>query len=160
MSDRIEWIGPPKEPTPPAFPQSSDWTKRHPTRYHWTPTVRRRVVDPIFRKFDGISINTYVGHPEWGWNGTKWVNWSEVLGWNTATRSLDVWGIEGRGDPIGREKGDRVVRFVFNQPGYPWIAWCIWWKQIWTPDHGWQPWVSDGTGDHTDHPHFTFYPGR
>ena len=111
----------------------------------------RRVVDMLFREFNGISINTYVDHPE---------GWSAELGWNTQTRSLDVWDVKGRGVPIDREKGDRIVARIFNDPNPPWIAWIIWEGYIWTPDTGgWVPFDDDGTGLHFDHPHITFFPG-
>lgn len=154
MAER-KWIGPPKEPTPRAIPNGT-WMQRHPTRYGWTDSVRNRVVDPLFREFDGITINTYVKHPEYDF----YRSWGDVLGWNTQYRSVDVWGIKGRGDPIGKRKGNAVVKWIFAQPGHPWIAWLIWRGRIWTPDAGWQPWNDDGTGSHHDHPHITFRPGR
>lgn len=150
-----KWIGPPKEATPRVIP-NGNWSQRHPTRYHWTNIVRRKVVDALFKEFNDITINTYVDHPEYDFNRS----WGDVLGYNTQLRSVDVWGIKGRGDPIGSKKGNAIVRFVFNQPGAPYIAWCIWEGRIWQPSTGWIHWDDDGTGAHFDHPHFTFLPGR
>ncbi len=147
-----EWIGPKKEPTPRAV--AGNWTQRHPTRYGWHKDVRA-LVDRLFRNFDGITINTYVDHPE---------GWSEKLGYDTQRRSFDVWGPGGRGDHVGHDKGLAVVRFIFNDPNPPWINWCIWEGYIWvrntpdSPDGFWKVWQSDGTGSHHDHPHLTFKP--
>lgn len=146
----MAWIGPPKEPTPVARPQSGNWMDRHPTRYFWHDDVKEKVVDRIFRQFgiERITINTYVDHPE---------GWAARLGYDTPRRSLDVWGPGGRGDPINRNLGDRIVRFVFNLPGAPYINWCIWEGRIWVISRGtWIPWDDDGTGMHFDHPHFTY----
>ncbi|HZB08036.1 MAG TPA: hypothetical protein VE525_02865 [Rubrobacter sp.] len=110
------------------------------------------MIDRIFKRFNGISINTYADHPE---------GWSAKLGYNTAVRSFDVWDNSGRGEPINRPIGDRVVNFVFQDPGIPYISWCIWKGEIWqrskTPRR-WRKWQDDGTGLHFDHPHFTMMP--
>jgi len=150
-----EWIGPKKEPTPRVVPGGS-WTQRHPTRYGWHDDVRR-VVDGLFRNFNGITINTYVDHPE---------GWTRKLGYDTQRRSLDVWGEGGRGDPIGHAKGVEVVRFMFNDPNPPHFNWVIWEGYIWvrrtpnSPDGFWKVWDDDGTGAHFDHPHITFMRKR
>jgi hypothetical protein len=110
------------------------------------------LIDQLFKRFDGISINTYADHPE---------GWSKKLGYNTAVRSFDVWDNSGRGMDIDRTIGDRVVKFVFEDKGIPYINWCIWEGEIWqrseTPLR-WRKWQDDGTGLHFDHPHFTMMP--
>jgi hypothetical protein len=92
------------------------WLERHPTRYGWDEDVRN-LIDSLFKRFDGISINTYADHPE---------GWSKKLGYNTAVRSFEVWDNSGRGVPIKRPIGDRVVDFVFKDKGIPYMSWCIW----------------------------------
>ena len=125
------------------------WLQRHPTRYGWEKDVRR-LIDDLFKRFDGISINTYVNHPE---------GWTKKLGYNTTVRSFDVWDNKGRGVPIDRDIGDRVVKFVFEDKGIPYISWCIWEDEIWTREtKEWREWKDDGTGKHFDHPHFTMMP--
>jgi hypothetical protein len=145
-----KWFGPPKEPIKMPVPGGT-WLQRHPTRYGWDEDVRN-LIDRIFKRFDGISINTYADHPE---------GWSAKLGYNTAVRSFDVLDNAGRGEPINRSIGDRVVDFVFEDPGIPYISWCIWEGEIWqrskTPRR-WRKWQDDGTGRHFDHPHFTMMP--
>jgi hypothetical protein len=101
-----------------------------------------------------VRVNTYFEHPEHP-NGGSWGDW---LGYSTQKRSYDVWGSGGRGDPVGREKGQRALMRVFNDPNPPFIAWCIWRGWIWTPEAGWQRFNDDGTGLHFDHPHITFEP--
>lgn len=108
------------------------------------------MIDDLFKRFDGISINTYADHPE---------GWSEKLGYNTAVRSFDVWDNAGRGVDINQKVGDRVKDFVFDDPGIPYISWCIWKGEIWTRStKKWLPWEDDGTGPHFDHVHFTMMP--
>lgn len=150
----MTWYGPPKEPTPRVVPGGT-WIQRHPTRYGWDPDVKR-LVDKIFRNFRNISQNTYFEHPEHPNGGS----WGDVLGYNTQRRSVDVWAGAGRGAPINRDRGDRIVQFVFNDPDPPFIHWVIWEGRIWNR-HGagvWVPFDDDGTGLHFDHPHFTFQP--
>lgn len=143
-----KWIGPPKEPIKMPVPGGT-WLQRHPTRYGWHDDVRK-LIDGLFERFNGISINTYADHPE---------GWSAKLGYNTAVRSFDVWAKAGRGVDINPKVGEQVVEFVFDDPGIPYISWCIWEGQIWTRStKEWREWEDDGTGAHFDHPHFTMMP--
>jgi hypothetical protein len=138
---------------PPGFnakaPQrTGSFVERHPTRYRWS-----RHVKPMIRKLyremggpDEIHINTYVDHPQ---------NFSRTL------TSFDVWGPGGRGDRIGKAKGDRVRRLVFqfhNDPGMPTIEWAIWQRQRFGIENDYKP---RDFGDtpfefHEDHVHCTF----
>ena len=75
------------------------------------------MIRKLYREMGGpdeIHINTYVDHPQ---------------GDHRTLTSFDVWGPDGRGDHIGKAKGDRVRRLVFqfhNDPGMPTIEWAIW----------------------------------
>lgn len=130
----------PREPVP----DSPIYQQRHPTRYVWREDVEE-LIRKLYRKFGGpdqIHINTYVCHPE---------------GWCRDTTSFDVWGPEGRNDPIGRDLGQRVMDLVFEDPNPPWIDWCIWRRRMWTRAKGiWEPFGTDPFSFHDDHPHFTF----
>ncbi len=123
--------------------ENGTWLQRHPTRYSWRRYDIRNLIQRLYDNFDGISINTYVNHPEPYWRDTT---------------SFDVWHSNGRGVPIAKSTGDAVVSYIFNDPNPPWIEWCIWYGRIWIDDgQGWRTWWDDGTGAHTDHPHFTFW---
>lgn len=131
------------EANEPAIEDSFDFVERHPIRYTW-----RSDVDALIRRVlanfgvDNLSANTYVDHPE---------------GFGRTTTSVDFWAPEGRGEPIGREMGQAVFDFIFNDPNPPMIEWCIWRGQIWVFGVGFFDFPDDGTGLHFDHPHFTFF---
>jgi hypothetical protein len=134
--------------TPKAPQRTGNFVQRHPTRYRWS-----RHVKPMIRKLyremggpDEIHINTYVDHPE---------------GDHRTLTSFDVWGPGGRGDPIGKAKGDRVRKKVFqfhNDPGMPTIEWAIWDHKIRRRRQKYRP-VDFGDTKfefHEDHVHVTF----
>jgi hypothetical protein len=137
---------------PPGFrprdpiPDSEDYVLRHPTRYRW-----RKHVKPLIRKLygqmggpDEIHINTYLDHPE---------------GLHRTLTSFDVWGPGGRGvEPIGRDKGQRVFRIAFDDPGLPIIEWAIWRRQVFRIENNYEPrpFGEDAFTFHDDHLHFTF----
>ena len=134
--------------TPKAPQRPGNFLQRHPTRYRWN-----RHVKPMIRKLyremggpDEIHINTYVDHPQ---------------GDHRTLTSIDVWGAGGRGVPIGKDKGDRVRRKVFqfhNDPGMPTIEWAIWDRKIRRRHQKYRP-RDFGTNEftfHEDHVHVTF----
>lgn len=132
-------------PGPVAIPNSSDWMKRHPTRFDW-----RRDIADLVRSVEAQYVCypcTYVDHPE---------GWGKKLGRNLDIVSVDFWGAAGRGQPISWAVGEAIVNRVLGDPNPPEVDWLIWYGRIWTPDAGWQPWQDDGTGLHKDHPHVTF----
>jgi predicted chitinase len=78
------------------------YVRQHPTNYDWRDDIEKltaRLVnkEPFYKK---IWINTYKGHPP---------------GWNRDTTSFDVWGFEGRGDPLPVEIGQQVFDEMFNE---------------------------------------------
>ena len=119
--------------------------ERHPTRYRW-----RRHVKPLIRKLyremggpDEIHINTYLDHPE---------------GCHRTLTSFDVWAPRGRGFDIGFDKGERVRKIVFNDPGLPIIEWAIWQRKIRRRSQNYEPrhFGDEPFEFHNDHLHFTF----
>ena len=77
-----KWFGPPKEPIKMPVPGGT-WLQRHPTRYGWDEDVRN-LIDQLFKRFDGISINTYADPPE---------GWSKKLGYKTPPYAVSMSGI-------------------------------------------------------------------
>lgn len=132
---------------PPGFKKlpvrAGNYQDRHPTRYEWEDRIEA-LIRRIYARFPNVVITTYVEHPEgWGWD----------------TVSFDVWGENGRNDPIGLERGDKVFDFVYNDPNPPYLEWCIWRRKIRTRANGFRPEpFGDGTvfTNHEDHPHFSF----
>src|SRR5215212_5364286 len=146
-------VKPPRVPpvakplVPPGFvplPVQADsriYQDRHPTRYEWRGDVEDQI-RRIYARFPDVHINTYVDHPE---------------GFGRDRDSFDVWGPGGRNDPVGRDRGQRVFDFVFNDPNPPLIEWCIWRRGMWTRASGiTQPFGVDPFTFHDDHCHFTF----
>jgi len=135
---------------PPGFvkqrpiPSSPNYEVRNPTRYEFRADVEQ-VVRNLYKEFgkDNISINTYVNHPE------------------IAPRpnvSFDVWGPNGRDDPLPWGLGDQVFWHIFRDPDPSWtIEWCIWRRLIRFKKSGYVP-QSYGTNRfefHDDHIHET-----
>lgn len=109
---------------------------------HWN--VRPDVLEAILRALrglDGITWNTYRDHP--------WAGFDD--------RSVDFWGVGGRGFPIAREKGRLLVARLMRDPEPPFIRHLIYRRRLWTAWGGWQRWRS---GDHSGrlrHVHVTFW---
>jgi predicted chitinase len=125
------------------------YVRQHPTNYEWRDDIEKltaRIVnmDEFYKK---IWINTYKGHPP---------------GWNRDTTSFDVWGFEGRGDPLPKELGDKVFDVLFNDPDPPNIWWTIWQGRMWTRAGGWQaspPGPPGSDPQHNQHIHVTYVDG-
>lgn len=112
---------------------------RHPTRYTWRADVEqwaRYLVDNY-----NVWCNTYYDHPEGYWRTED---------------SIDVWGPQGRNDPIDPAVGQQVFDLLFNDPGQPDIDWIIWQRWIWTRAGGWAPFGSEPFTWHDDHIHITY----
>jgi lysozyme len=122
---------------------SAIYQGRHPTRYQWREDVEEQI-RRIYAMFPDVHINTYIDHPE---------------GFGRDRDSFDVWGPGGRNDPVGRDRGQRVFDFVFNDPNPPLIQWCIWRGAMWTRASGqFEPFGVDPFTFHNDHSHWTFMP--
>ena len=128
----------------PLKPRPGNYQQRHPSRYEWRSDVAD-LIRRLYREFPNVHVNTYVEHPEgWGWD----------------TVSFDVWGERGRNDPIGLDRGDKVFRFLFNDPNPPDIEWCIWRRKIYARANNYrpEPFGTETFSWHEDHPHFTYRP--
>jgi hypothetical protein len=128
------------------IPWSEWYVERHPTRYTWRDDVEalaRWLVDNY-----GVSVNTYDDHPE---------------GLGRDYDSMDVWGSDGRGCPIGYELGQEIFGVLLNDPNPPNIEWIIWWGFQYGAWNNWNgEWFSDDDSDadmgHFRHIHVTYLP--
>lgn len=110
-----------------------------PTHYNVLPAVRV-VVGRLSQRF-GTSWNTYTNHPQ------PW--WLDDI-------SVDFWGRRGRGFPVGRWRGRRIVRALIAQTRKgERICYIRWRGRVWNPRAGWRKYNPDGIG-HYDHVHVTF----
>lgn len=123
------------------------YVRQHPTNYDWRDDIEKltaRLVnmEEFYKK---IWINTYKGHPP---------------GWNRDTTSFDVWGFEGRGDPLPVEIGEQVRDVMFEDPDPPDIWWIIYRGKMWTRRTGaWgasPPGPPDSDPQHNQHIHVTY----
>ena len=147
------WSWPEAQADP--IPDSAIYQYRHPIRYVWRPNIEvwsRWLVDT----FPWAAwCNTYYEHPEgWGFevastdpDGTVWYN---------ENTSFDVWGPQGRNDPIGTTVGQQIFDILFNDPNPPNINWIIWQRWMWTRAGGWSPFGTDPFSWHEDHIHVTY----
>jgi hypothetical protein len=140
----------------PPIPDSFIYQERHPTRYFWRPNVEewaRWLVNHF-----NVWCNTYYEHPEgYGFNeastdpdGTVWYN---------ENTSMDVWGPQGRNDPLGLTVGQQIFDILFNYQDPPNINWIIWQATIYGAWNGWagEPFGSDNFTWHMDHIHVTYH---
>ena len=101
------------------------YVREHPTNYDWRQDMEllthRLVNRESFRGY--MWINTYERHPPGG---------EDDFWRHRDTTSFDVWGFDGRGDPLPRELGDRVYHVLFHDPDPPDIWWIIWQGEIWS----------------------------
>ncbi len=128
---------------------------RHPTRYVWRPDVEkiaRKLVDTF-----NVSCNTYHEHPEGrGFEVASTDPDGKV--WRIENTSLDVWGPQGRNDPIGSTVGQQIFELLLNDPNKPDINWIIWQA---TQYGAWNSWQGEPFGTnpftwHYDHIHVTY----
>jgi hypothetical protein len=79
--------------------------------------------------------------------------------WYIQNTSFDVWGPQGRGDPIDRAVGQQVFDTLWQEPNPPNIHWIIWQETLYWPGNDWQG-EPFGEGDpnrsHNDHIHVTY----
>jgi hypothetical protein len=124
-------------------PTAGNYIDRHPTRYTWREDVEAWA-RYLVGDFD-VWVNTYYDHPE---------------GYDRTYDSFDIWGPEGRGDPVDMELCDYLVDVLYHDPEPPHIEWYIWRRYIYG---AWNNWYGEPFGDgsvftnHEDHAHFTYY---
>ena len=123
----------------------------HPTHFRWRSDISE-IVRQLRARWDrGTWVGTYEWHPPYD---------PPVITRRYDAVSFDVWGPEGRNDPIGFELGQRVFDFVYHDPNPPWIEWCIWRRTLRKRSNGFvpEPFETDPFSHHDDHPHFSFVP--
>lgn len=114
----------------------------HPT--HWDVRDDIRSLSDYIAHIHGCSWNSYWDHPP---------------GYALDATSVDFWGENGRGDPVGLWRGHAIWGRLFYEPGPPLIRWIIWQGWMWDQHFGWQwfsedePWADMG---HFRHVHVTF----
>lgn len=118
------------------------------TSYRWDPDVHR-VVQLLFRRFSGISVNTYSCHPFCGPKGNR-------QGW--AKRSIDVWDAAGRGHALNRHLSELSLDFLFTLPTGPHIRHYILGHTLWTSYGGYSTWPYDDHSGELRHVHVTYWP--
>jgi hypothetical protein len=145
------------EANDPPIDDSDIYQLRHPTRYFWRPDVEswaRWLVTNF-----NVWCNTYYEYPEGrgfeeasiGPDGTVWY---------IENTSLDVWGPDGRNDPLGLTVGWQIFRILMDYPDPPDIRWIIWQA---TQYGAWNNWEGEPFGDddpfmqHFDHIHVTYW---
>lgn len=114
----------------------------HPSRYNWTPRVRRKCRQ-IVRRFP-VSVNSYVRHPP------PTHRWTRV--------SFDVWHRRGRGYYLPPKVGRRVWRYMWvTGPRWNWGYYRgVGWRRL----SGWgrtPPGPPDSDPRHDAHCHWTLY---
>jgi hypothetical protein len=108
-----------------------------PTHYNIRDDLRGLV--ELLANRHGASWNTYLDHPA--------PYWLDDI-------SVDYWGRNGRGAPVGRKRGNRIARdLIHNEHASP--CYIRWRGRIWHPKSGWYSYNPDGIG-HYDHVHVTF----
>lgn len=117
----------------------------HPT--HWNVREDIYALAQYICGRHGSTWNSYYDHPP---------------GYNLAYDhlSVDFWGPNGRGDPVGLWLGHSIFGHLFYDPEPPHIDWIIWQGWIWTYYGGWEwfsgdePWSDNG---HFRHVHVTYF---
>jgi hypothetical protein len=133
----------------PAFP----YVSAHPTNYDWREDIERLTNATVNRASfrEQIWINTYHHHPPGG---------EDDFWRHRDTTSFDVWGFDGRGDPLPKKLGDRVWHVLFNDPAPPDIWWIIWQGSMWSRFQGGfvpaPPGPLDSDPGHMNHIHVTY----
>lgn len=117
---------------------------RHPwgsgaTRYRWDRDVHA-VVQSLLSTFPRVTANTYVCHPFCGWS----------------SRSVDVWGADGRGDAIDPQLGKDSLDFLFDLAWGPQIRHYIYRHTLWTRWGGSSKWVANDHSGALRHVHVTY----
>lgn len=111
------------------------------THWRWDSDVLE-IVSMVLDTFDGVTANTYEDHPFPGWDG----------------RSVDFWGMWGRGSPLGFTTAARIRRMLMVIPGRPYIRHTILRHRIWTSWGGYSFWTPDDHAGDLQHLHVTYWP--
>ncbi len=126
---------------------SGPYVAQYPTHYNLDPDVKRLAEKYINlpRFYRKVSANTYVKHPPAA---------------PRERRSVDFWGWEGRGVPLGDDLQLELTETIFDDPSPPLIDWIISNGKMWVRDgQGWRPSPSGPAGSdagHYNHIHVTY----
>jgi hypothetical protein len=136
------------QPGPNHDPGSGWYAEQYPTRYFFTPGVRKLAEKyinmPVFR--GRVWANTYLWHPP-------------IFGTKYQHVSVDFWDWAGRGHPLRDDLHPTLESVIMNDPDPPYIQWIMSNGCIWQPPG---PWVKtdyqeDGSDpNHYQHIHVTF----
>ncbi len=101
----------------------------HPTSFTWEPRVRE-VVRQLRARWDADTyVNTYWWHPPYD---------PPVITERYDSRSFDVWGPDGRGDPLDPVLGDKIWKWLFSNESPGQIHWIIYKGKMWISGYGGQ----------------------
>ncbi|MEV6600267.1 hypothetical protein AB0M36_25970 [Actinoplanes sp. NPDC051346] len=70
----------------------------------------------------------------------------------------DKTGFGGVATGSSRDYGDRLANYFIDNEGRLGVLYVIWFKRIWLPSSGWQPYLrgnGDPSSDHTNHVHLS-----
>jgi hypothetical protein len=141
---------------PPGHMGDGSFLDVFPTRYEWRPDVEQRarwLVDTF-----NVWCNSHHDHPP-GWSSQVASTDSDGTVWYIENTSFDVWGPQGRGDPIDSNVGQQVFDTLYNDPNPPNIYWIIWWGIIYWEGNNWQGEPHQHSSiehGHYDHIHVTY----
>ncbi len=135
-------------PGPNHDPGSGSYVEQHPTRYFFTPGVRKLAEKyinmPLFR--GRVWANTYVNHPP-------------IFGNKYQEVSVDFWDWGGRGHTIRDDLQRALESVIMRDPDPPYIRWIMSNGRIWVRPGPWKPtnYPEDGSDpNHYRHIHVTF----
>ena len=138
-------------------PLSAIYQVRCPTRYEWRADIEewpRWLVDNF-----NVSCNTYYNHPEH--RGFEVASTDDDgTNWYIMNTSFDVWGPQGRNDPLGSTVGWQIFRQLMDYPAPPNIRWIIYFGQQYGAWNNWEGEffaAPDTFMYHGDHIHVTYW---
>ena len=138
-------------------PASPFYQVRCPTRYEWRPDIEAWplwLVDNF-----NVSCNTYYNHPEHrGFEVASTDDDGTV--WYIMNTSYDVWGPQGRNDPLGSTVGWQIFHQLMDDPNPPNIRWIIYFGQQYGAWNNWEGEffaAPDTFMYHGDHIHVTYW---
>jgi hypothetical protein len=146
LSAAYAWIR--LQPGPNHDPGSGPYVEQYPTRYFFTPGVRRLAEKyinmPAFR--GKVWANTYRWHPP------KYEDRYEHV-------SVDFWDWDGRGHTLHDDLQRPLESIIWKDPDPPYILWIMSNGRIWQPPGPWEKtdYQEDGSDpNHYRHIHVTF----
>lgn len=124
-------------------------TELGPTLYRWRPDVSANL-QSCLNQLGPATGNTYRHHPRLLYRLFPGVAWSRL--------SYDIWGPQGRGDPLPIPFGVSSINFHLGLSAGPRIRHMIWRHALWTSWGGWSVWNEDDHSGELRHFHVTYWP--